>query len=158
MTSSLWSRPGRTSFDVISTRLLDTAVNIGDKLALSFYQLRRFDGTMADGSEDPAVDGCRSFSLTGAASTFPVKWEGRYLGINERLGAEYRTIQNPYLRDMIRQIETLGLDDGSDRKLVNVFIDAGATQLTFVDPPEAKSCDTPPAIAMHFASAKVRAR
>lgn len=147
-------KTGRTSFDVISTHLLSTQVNVGDKLAIKYHQLRRFDGTLADGSEDPAVNGCRSFSLTGAFATFPVTWENRYLGVAEKLADTYQVIQNPYLRDLIMQIEQLSVSMGVARKLVSVLIDAGASKLTFVDPTEAQSCDIPPAIAMHFAKAK----
>lgn len=147
-------KTGRASFDVISTPLLGDPVNIGDKLALKYYQLRRFDGTLADGSQDPAVNGIQRFNLTGARPMFPVKWEGRYLGINERVKDTYQAIQNPYLRDMIQQIEGLSVAMGADRKLISILIDAGATQLTFVDPKEDQSCEIPPAIAMHFAKAK----
>lgn len=147
-------KTGRTSFDVISTHLLSTQVNVGDKLAIKYHQLRRFDGKLADGSEDPAVNGCISYNLTGAFATFPVTWENRYLGVAEKLAHNYQVIQNPYLRDMIKQIEQLSVSMGAARKLVSVLIDAGASQLTFVDPPEAQSCDIPPAIAMHFAKAK----
>lgn len=147
-------KTGRNSFDVILSKLLGTPVNIDDKVALAYYQLRRFDGSKADGSEDHAIGYIRSFALTGASSIFPVKWEGRYLGINDRFENQYTAIQNPYLRDMIQQIERLGLGDGSDRKVVNVLIDAGASDLTFVDPPEDQSCDTPPAMKMRFAHAK----
>lgn len=67
-------------FCVVLNALLSEPVTIGSKIGLSFYNLRRFDGSLADGSEDPSSDGCRSFMLTGAETHFPVKWEERYLG------------------------------------------------------------------------------
>jgi hypothetical protein len=143
-------KTGRSTFDVILTSLLSAAVNVGDKVALKYYQLRRFDGTKADGSDDPLINGCRTFSLTGASSLFPVMWDRRYLGNDGRFAQNYQPIRNPYLRDLIVQMEKLHAEDGSDRKIVNILIDAGASQLKFVDPTEAQSCEIPPAIEMHF--------
>ena len=52
---------------------------------------------------------------------------------------------NPYLRDLITQMEAIPADGGI-RRSVNILIDAGVTQLEFVDPPEAQSVAVPPAI------------
>jgi hypothetical protein len=141
------------NFCVVLKELLTEEPAIGAKVRMEFYQVRRFDGTKADGSEDAASNGCRSFMLAGAHSQFPVKWEGRYLGINERHAHAYREIQNPYLRDLITQMEAIPVDNGL-RRSVNVLIDAGATDLDFVDPPEEQSVGTPPAIRFKVANAK----
>jgi hypothetical protein len=132
-------------FCVILSALLSEPVAIGSKIAVKFYQLRRFDGSLADGGEDPHVDGCHTFALTGAETFFPVQWEDRYLGINKKFKHTYREIQNPYLRDLITQMEKIPVNGGM-RRIVNVLVDAGAKDLDFVDPPEEKSAETPPAV------------
>jgi len=91
--------------------------------------------------------------ITGAETRFPATWEGRYLGINERFGASYTAIQNPYLRDMITQMEREKVDGGM-RCTVNVLVDAGATNLTFTDPVEEESVTTPPGMTAQIANSK----
>lgn len=140
-------------FSVILTALLSERVAVGSKIAVRFYNLRRFDGSLADGSEDPSVDGCRTVMLTGTKTLFPVKWEDRYLGVNEKFKDGYREIQNPYLRDLITQMEKIPVNGGM-RRIVNVLVDAGAKDLDFVDPPEGKSADTPPAVLATVATKK----
>lgn len=138
-------------FCVILNSLLSAPVEIGAKVAVTFYNLRRFDGSLADGSEDPATGGTRTVMLTGIETKFPVNWEGRYLGVDEKF--DYREIQNPYLRDLITQMEHIPVNGGM-RRIVNVLVDAGARDLDFVDPPEEQSADTPPAIRAVVASKK----
>ena len=144
-------------FCVILTTLLSEPVAIGSKIAVKFYNLRRFDGSLADGSEDPSIDGCRTVMLTGSETLFPVKWEDRYLGVNEKFKDGYREIQNPYLRDLITQMEKIPVNGGM-RRIVNVLVDAGAKDLDFVDPPEEKSADTPPAVVANVATKKFAGR
>lgn len=144
-------------FSVILTTLLSEPVAIGSKIAVKFYNLRRFDGSLADGSEDPSIDGCRTVMLTGSETLFPVKWEDRYLGVNEKFKDAYRDIQNPYLRDLITQMEKIPVNGGM-RRIVNVLVDAGAKDLDFVDPPEEKSADTPPAVLATVATKKFMGR
>lgn len=144
-------------FTIILSSLLSEPVVVGSKIAVKFYQVRRFDGTMADGSDDPSVDGCRTFTLTGTETLFPVKWEDRYMGVNEKYKDSYREIQNPYLRDLITQMEKIPVNGGM-RRIVNVLVDAGATDLDFVDPPEEKSAETPPAVVATVATKKFTGR
>jgi hypothetical protein len=144
-------------FSVILTTLLSEPVAVGLKIAVKFYNIRRFDGSLADGSEDASVDGCRNIMLTGTETLFPVKWEDRYLGINEKFRDGYREIQNPYLRDLITQMEKISVNGGW-RRIVNVLVDAGAKDLDFVDPPEEKSAETPPAILATVATQKFAGR
>lgn len=146
-------KTGANAFCVVLADLLSQPVNVGDKIALSFYKLKRFDGSAADGSEDAAVGGCRTISLTGAETLFPVRWESRHLGINEKFAEQYREIDNPYLRDMLVQMEKLPVNDGY-RRVVNVLVDANAKNLDFVDPPEEESAAVPPAISMDVATGK----
>lgn len=140
-------------FCVILSSLLSAPVDIGAKVSVQFYNLRRFNGSLADGSEDPATGGTRTVMLTGTETKFPVKWEGRYLGVDEKFADVYRKIQNQYLRDLITQMEHIPVNGGM-RRIVNVLVDAGARDLDFVDPPEEQSADTPPAIRVLVASMK----
>ena len=146
-------KTGPSSFTIVVSKLLSEPVALEDKVAVSFYKLRRFDGTAADGSEDSSVDGCRTVMITGVETRFPANWEGRYLGINERFGASYTAIQNPYLRDMITQMEREKVDGGL-RCTVNILVDAGATNLSFTDPVEEESVTTPPGMAVQIANSK----
>ena len=144
-------------FCVILSALLSEPVAIGSKIGVKFYQLRRFDGSLADGGEDAPVDGCRSFTLTGTETLFPVQWEDRYLSINEKFKHTYREIQTPYLRDLITQMEKIPVNGGM-RRIVNVLVDAGAKDLDFVDPPEENSAETPPAVLATVATQKFTGR
>ena len=142
-----------TSFVVVLTSLLSQPVNIGDKIGMSFYKLKRFDGTAADGQEDPSDGFSRLIMLTGAKTFFPVKWEGRYLGINERFSESYQEIRNPYLQDMIQQMEDIPVNGGL-RRVVNIMTDANPTNLSFNDPLEEDSAVDAPAIKVHVDTAK----
>jgi len=105
-------KSGPSSFCVVATEHLSAPVAVGDKVEVKFYKLRRFDGTAADGSDDPSDRGSRTIMLTGAETFFPAKWQGRYLAINDRFSDAYTEIGNPYLRDMIEQMEKLRVDGG----------------------------------------------
>lgn len=139
------------SFCVILNSLLSQPVNAGAKVRIEGYQLRRFDGSLADGSEDPAGEGVKTITLTGTQTMFPVNWEGRYLCINERFAPSYRQIQNPYLRDLIKQCEHLPVNGGL-RRIVNILVDANGCDLDFVDPPEEQSALVAPAIKVNVAT------
>lgn len=140
-------------FLVIANGLLDKPVSVGDKVALKFYGLKRFDGTAADGANDPAIGNVHSYALTGAETLFPVTWPGRHLGINQKFKDGYTAIQNPYLRDLIQQLEKLPVNDGL-RKVVNILVDANGSNLTFNDPTEEMSAEDAPAIKLQVKSAK----
>jgi hypothetical protein len=132
---------------------LSQPVTAGAKVRIEGYQLRRFDGTLADGSEDAAGEGVKTITLTGTQTMFPVNWEGRYLGINEKFSAGYRQIQNPYLRDLIKQCEHIPVNGGL-RRIVNILVDATGRDLDFVDPPEEESALVAPAIKVSVATQK----
>ena len=135
------------SFCIVLNSLLSSPVDVGDKIRAVFYELRRFNGSLADGSED----GGGSITLTGTQTRFPVRWEGRDLCIDEKFEASYRTIQNPYLQDLIAQMESFKVNDGY-RRAVNVLVDANAKNLDFVDPPEEETFSKPPAIKASVAT------
>lgn len=147
-------KTGAKQFCVVLTDLLSVPVSIGDKVALKFYQLRRFDGTRADGTDDPAVGGIKRMMLTGAKTYFPVTWPGRDFGGLEMAGSSYPSIENPYLRDLIEQMEGLGCDGGY-RKVVNILVDANPTNLRFNDSPESMSCEAPPGIELDVQTSKI---
>lgn len=140
-----------STFNITSESLLSEPVKVGDKVRLEFYAKRRFDGLLADGSQDPAVGGSRTILLTGVDTMFPVTWEGRYIHNQERHAFEYRAINNPYLRDLIVQMEKIPVNAGR-RKVVNILVDAGAKDLRFNDPSE--NCETPPTIICEVKTAK----
>lgn len=141
------------SFDIILTCLLSKPVQVGDKVALSFYQLRRFDGTLADGSEDLSKDGCRRFYLTGAATLFPSRWNDRDLGVNEQFADAYTELRSPYLQDMLTQMEQFPVNGGL-RRTVNILVDANARDLEFVDPADEDVLKTPPAVRANVVTKK----
>jgi len=142
-----------SEFDVIQTNLLSEPVCPGDTVAITYYQLRRFDGSRADGSDDPPVNGMKTFMLTGAKTLLPVKWQGRYLPAgNDRLAEAWPTITNPYLRDLIGQVEEIAVD--GRRCIANVLVDAGATSMRFFDTPETSVEE--PGFAVDVATAKFR--
>lgn len=147
-------KTGRADFDLIDDTLLPMPLALGDKVDLVYYQPRRFDGSAADGSEDPAVSGCRSFMLTGSATRFPVRWPGRYLGIDEKVANAFTEIQSPYLRDLITQMETITVNAGA-RTLAGLVRDAGCTALTWVDPADADVIAHPPAMVATVATNKL---
>lgn len=150
-------KTGPSTFTIVKTDLLSQEVDVGDNVGITFYKLRRFDGSAADGTDDPSIGGARTFALTGAQTRFPVKWDDRYLGIDDRFEEQYAAIQNPYLRDLITQLEGLAVDGGL-RRVANVLIDAGAKNLAFVDPLEEHSCQTPPAILVDVESGKFKGK
>lgn len=146
-------KTGRNDFCVVAKSELTEPLKIGSKVRLTFYQLRRLDGTRADGRDDVAAGRSTTIALTGAKTLLPVKWEGRYLGIDEWKAPHYRDVQNPYLRDMIKQLEDAKIDDGL-RTAANLLVDAGVRELDFIDPPEDQSSETPPSMLFN-ASTKV---
>lgn len=145
-------------FTVIPATLLSEAVELGDSIHLDFYKLRRFDGKSADGGDDPAKNGVRSFMLGGANTRFPVSWEARDAGLHSTAfteGTVLTTIQNPFLRDMIHQMEEIPVDGGL-RKVVNILVDAGARDLRFNDPTYEQGAVDPPSIACDVATDKFK--
>ncbi len=119
-------------FCVIPTTLCSVIPNVGDDVAVSFYKAMRFDGKRVSGVDDG--DGSRY--CLGNSTQFPVTWTpdpevGRYE--RDPYGAESKTqISNPYLIDMVRQLEEIKCHDG--RLLVSVLRDAYVEGLAFKDP------------------------
>lgn len=149
-------------FCIVARDLLTVPVELDSKVKLTFYDLRDFDGSKSDGSEDPAVNGCRSMSLTGAKTLMPAIWEERakWGSRNAVVTSSWTSIQNPYLQDLIKQMEGIQVDRSSGRNLVNILVDANGTTPIFIDPPEEYSCNEDkqkwPAIITTVNSAKFR--
>lgn len=144
-------RTERSEFTIVDKSLLCIQPEVGATVELEFYRPRRFlDHTLADGGEDPAVDGCQRFVIGRTTTYLPAKWEGRYLGIDEHRADRYQEIQNPYLRDLIEQLEKMSVDGGM-RFASNVLVDAGVRTVEFVDPPE-ENVDIQPAIRFSVAN------
>ncbi|ABD72062.1 conserved hypothetical protein (plasmid) [Rhodoferax ferrireducens T118] len=151
-------------FCIVAKDLLNAPVEVEAKVKLTFYDLRDFDGLKSDGSDDPSTGGCKSFMLTGAKTLLPAIWEerGEWSNRAKAVTASWTTIQNPYLRDLIKQLEGTYADSCRGRNLVNVLVDANGTTPIFIDPSEAKSCSEDkekwPAIITTVNSAKFRGR
>lgn len=149
-------------FCAVARDLLTVPVELDSKVKLTFYDLRGFDGLKSDGSDDPAENGCRSFMLTGSKTLMPALWEDRGRLVNRTKGvtSTWATIQNPYLRDLIKQMEGIQVDRSSGRNLVNILVDANGTTPIFIDPPEEASCSEDkqkwPGIITMMNSAKFR--
>ena len=141
-------------FLIVLNTLLTQPLIVSEKVRVAGYQLRRFDGTLADGMDDAAdANGILSCVSSGAQTQFPVKWPGRYLGINEKFEASYPEIRNQHLQVLIKQLEDMPLDGGI-RLAVNCLVDAGGNGLDFVDPPLEKSATMHPAVRVNVATRK----
>lgn len=137
-------------FKAIPVHLLTEQVDVGDKAAFVFYKATRFDGSAADGSDDPAVNGIKTFSLGFQKTYIPVRFDRNHRDkarITKDKDADLPHIQNPYLIDMIEQMEEMRVDGGL-RNVANIIKDAGATNIRFVDPLEEESADTAPALVL----------
>lgn len=144
---------------VVAKDLLTIPVELDCKVKLSFYDLRDFDGLKSDGSEDPADhSGCKSYMLTGAKTLMPAIWGERGEWSRKTVKSGWTAIQNPYLQDLIEQMERISV--GAGRNLVNVLVDANGTTPTYIDPPEEHSAHEDnqqwPAILTTVNSAKFR--
>lgn len=148
-------------FALLYADLANTPVNTGDKVVATFFQLKDFQGLSSDGSNDPVetLQGgftSRSIALTGAKTNFPYTWEGRYTSRNLSVTRTWTQIQNPYLHDLIKQMEGIPVD--SCRTIADLLVSAKARNLAVFDPVENKSCDEDrmkwPSIAMDVTTTK----
>jgi hypothetical protein len=150
-------KQGPSEVCVVRTDLLDTNVSVGDKIACKFFELRRFDGKLSNGSQDDDGSGCISFMLTGAKTYLPVMWDGRYTSYKAFVTDGWSRIENPYLRDLVTQIESIPAPDGF-RTGADILVNANAKNLRFVDPAEDQSANEDarkwPSILCDVATAK----
>ena len=129
---------GPKEFRVIAQHMLAEPLSTGAKVALIPFEFLDFSGLPSDGRDDPQeIPGLISRALTGVKTEFPVLWEGRHSIRSCLVRQHWSELHNPYLRDMIEQMECLRLDG---RNGADILVAAGAKNLSFVDPSYEDSC------------------
>lgn len=134
---------GRAKFAVLDRSLTSGAPDVGDKVLVTPYIRRRFDGERADTPEtrtDYHSDGTAYTVKTMVLGAAPAK-----LPIPEP--------RCPELGDLIQQLETLPAPDGF-RRITHMLVDAGARDFSWVDPLPSNIVSTPPAIGFNVSTAK----
>lgn len=131
-------KKGRTEFAVFAKELLPSIPEVGDKVTITPYARRQFDGRRLD---EPVVkdnDGyvTRSIVIGKYVSDMPI---------------EKDKIVCPQLQEMIHQVERLPSGDGI-RTLAQVLIDAGAYKepVQYVDPLPSDIFSTPPSLTFNL--------
>lgn len=140
-------KTGRAEFAVIDPSLTTVVPDEGDKVRVTPYARRRFDGERADKPEertDRLSDGTAFKVQTIMLGSAPAK-----LPVPEP--------QCPELRDLIHQLEELPAPDGL-RKITHMLVDAGAKDFSCVDPLPRNIINTPPAISFSAATKKFTGR
>ena len=135
---------GRSAeFFVVARELVDVVPELGAVVRITPYARRGFDGCRLDAPREEAWgNGVRisTIHLGESRSVLPIDKD---------------TIQSPFLRDMIDQVEGLSARDGM-RCLSQVLVDAGAclAPVEYVDPGDAYILATPPALKFRVRTAK----
>ncbi len=133
----------RTQFAVLDRNLVATVPGEGDKVLVTPYARRHFDGQrvgtprehtehMADGTPYTV----KSVVLGEATSKLPVP-----------------APQCPELADLVEQLEVLPAPDGH-RRIAHLLVDAGARDFSIVDPEPHNIIATPPAISFTVTTEK----
>lgn len=152
-----------SKFAIVQLDLLREDIQVGDRVQISFYQPRRLNGTLADGSEDPAVNGCKTRMIGHFGVHLPAEWEKsefryqRHFALAADRPENTVMIQNPYLIDLVGQIESSSSDfklDNGMRTVAGLIIDSKARSFKFVDPPEDESATTPPEVSFSVVNGK----
>lgn len=140
-------KTGRNEFAVLDRSLLTEVPGEGAKVHVEPYARRRFDGLRADTPREEtwhAADGTaytvKSLSLGSAPARLPIP-----------------APRCPELQALIQQLEELPAPDGH-RRITHMLVDAGARDITWVDPLPADLIKTPPAISFTVATAKFEGR
>jgi hypothetical protein len=140
-------KTGRAEFAVLDRTLVTDDPDEGATVHVEPYARRRFDGRRADTPEE------RTERTTGGVSytvqTYVLGSAPAKLPIPEP--------KCPELRQLIEQLETLPAPDGF-RRITHMLVDAGAKDITWVDPMPTKIIETPPAISFKVASGKFAGR
>ena len=136
-------KTGRAEFAVLDRTLVTEVPDEGAKVQVEPYVRRRFDGQRADTPEEQTeftADGqpytVKRFVLGSAPAKLPIP--------------EPRC---PELQELIDQLEQLPAPDGF-RRITHMLVDAGARDITWVDPLPADIIRTPPAIGFTVATTK----
>lgn len=133
----------RAEFAVLDPKLVTTVPSEGAKVHVHPYARRRFDGLRADTPEERTehtADGTPFTVKTHILGSAPAK-----LPIPEP--------QCPELQALIQQLEEMPAPDGF-RHITHMLVDAGAQDITWVDPKPSKIIETPPAISFTVSTAK----
>ena len=136
-------KTGRTEFAVLDRSLVTEVPDEGARVQVEPYVRRRFDGQRAETLEEHTeftADGkpytVQRFVLGSASAKLPIP--------------EPRC---PELQALIQQMEELPAPDGF-RRITHMLVDAGAQDITWVDPLPADIIRTPPAIGFTVATMK----
>lgn len=136
-------KTGRVDFAVLDRSLVTELPAEGDKVQVQPYARRRFDSQRADTPEERTAftaDGQPYTVQTCLLGSAPAK-----LPIPQP--------RCPVLRQLVDQLEQLPAPDGY-RRITHLLVDAGARDITWVDPLPDDILKTPPAIGFHVATAK----
>lgn len=138
---------GRAEFAVLDRSLVTTIPDGGAKVHVRPYARRRFDGLRADTPEE---------RTTHTADGTPFTVTSHILG-SAPAKLPIPQPQCPELKDLIEQLEEMPAPDGF-RRITHMLVDAGARDLTWVDPEPSKIIETPPAISFTVSTAKFEGR
>ncbi len=140
-------KTGRAEFAVLDRTLVTEVPDEGAKVQVEPYVRRRFDGQRADTPEEQTeftADGqpytVKRLVLGSAPAKLPIP--------------EPRC---PELQELVDQLEQLPAPDGF-RRVTHMLVDAGARDITWVDPLPADIIRTPPAIGFTVATMKFQGR
>lgn len=136
-------KTGRIEFAVLDRKLVTEVPDEGALVHVEPYVRRRFDGQRADTPEVRTAytaDGDPYTITSQVLGAAPAK-----LPIPEP--------QCPELRELIQQLEQLPAPDGL-RRITHLLVDAGAHDITWVDPTPSKIIETPPSITCSVSTAK----
>lgn len=135
-------KKARTDFVVVAKELLPFTPAVGDKVTITPYARRQFDGRRLDEPEVTNRDGVtiRSIKIGNSISDMPIDKD---------------SLVCPQLAEMIHQVERLPAGDGI-RTLAQVLIDAGAYKepVQYVDPTPANIISTPPSLTFNLDTGK----
>lgn len=122
----------RTQFLAVDAALLPadflSSVQVGDSVSIEPYARRRFSGERCDTPD--CKDGVSRVTLGDSDPRFP------------RAG----DLRCPELRDLVDQLGRMPAPDGF-RRLAHILIDAGARDVSYVDPLPKQIIATPPEVA-----------
>ena len=138
---------GRAEFAVLDRHQVSQEPDEGTKVQVQPYVRRRFDGLRADTPEERtevASDGTPYTVKTHILGSAPAKLPAPEL-------------RCPELQELVHQLEQLPAPDGF-RRITHMLVDAGARDITWVDPLPADIIRTPPAIGFTVATTKFQGR
>ncbi|MCD9007450.1 GTPase [Luteimonas sp. XNQY3] len=140
-------RTGRADFAVLDRHLITATPEQGAKVLVTPYARRRFDGERADTPEVQT-------EYTSDGTPYTVK---RMILGKAPAKLPIPEPRCPQLRDLVQQLEELPAPDGF-RRISHMLVDAGARDVTCVDPLPGDIIKTPPAISFNVATEKFKGR